>query len=130
MNTPKVSSIALVMRIIGWGFVPAVLIMLVLYPHGFAWGIEQSTQYHPYLWMMLTLYITWCYLLVREAKHAANAGLLFDFGIIANTLHAVLMIGQALMMWELEMLHMWGDVPILFAMVFVLWKFHPKRLQA
>ncbi len=49
MNKTKVSSTTLVMRIIGWGFVPSVMIMLLLYPHGFAWGIEEGTQYHPYL---------------------------------------------------------------------------------
>lgn len=97
MSRPSATSTALVMRIIGLGFVPSALIMLLLYPHGFSWGIEDSTQYHPYLWMMLMLYITWCYLLVREAKNPANAGLLFDFGIIANSLHAVLMIGQTFM---------------------------------
>ena len=129
MTKPTLASTALVMRIIGWAFVPAVLAMLLLYPHGFAWGIEENTQYHPYLWMMLTLYISWCYLLIREAKDPANAGLLFDFGIIANTLHALLMIGQAVMMWEHEMPHMWADIPILFVLVVVLWKFHPKRLQ-
>jgi hypothetical protein len=129
MSKPTAASTALIMRIIGWGFVPAVLAMLVLYPHGFAWGIEEGSQYHPYLWMMLTLYITWCYLLVREAKDPTNAGLLFDFGIIANTLHAVLMVGQAIMMWENEVPHMWADIPILFALVYILWKFHPKRLH-
>ena len=68
MPQPTLASTALVMRVIGWTFVPAVLLMLVVYPHGFAWGIEENTQYHPYLWMMVTLYIAWCYLLVREAK--------------------------------------------------------------
>ena len=128
MKKPTIASTTLVMRTIGWGLVPSVLIMILLYPHGFSWGIDEDTQYHPYLWMMLTLYIAWSYLLIREAKAPVNAGLLFDFGIIANILHGVLMIGQALMMWEHEMPHIWADIPILFILVFVLWKFHPKRL--
>jgi hypothetical protein len=42
---------------------------------------------------------------------------LFDFGIIANLLHALLMVGQTLMMWKNETPHMWADIPILFVLV-------------
>ncbi len=119
---------ATLMRVVGWGLVPALLILLVVYPHGFTWGIEKGTQYHPYLWMLLMLYIAWCYLLVREAKNPMGAGLLFDFGIIANLLHALLMVGQTLMMWEHEMPHMWADIPILFVLVYLLWRYHPNKI--
>ncbi|MFB3077615.1 MAG: DUF6632 domain-containing protein, partial [Lysobacterales bacterium] len=118
------------MRVVGWGLIPALMVFLVSYPHGFVWGIEEGTQYHPYLWMMLMLYIAWCYLLVREAKNPRDAGLLFDFGIIANLLHALLMIGQTLMMWEHEMPHMWADIPILFVLVYLLWRYHPKNIKS
>ena len=97
--TPKAT--ANLMRIVGWGLIPALLFLLFYgFPEGFAWGIEAGTQHHPYVWMMLTLYIAWCYLLVRESKNPEGAGLLFDWGIIANALHGLLMVGQSLMMWE------------------------------
>ena len=78
--------------------------------------------------MMLTLYIAWCYLLVREANNPRGAGLLFNWGIIANALHGLLMIGQALMMWEHEMAHLWADIPVIFILVFLLWRYHPKNI--
>ncbi len=121
---------ALLMRILGWGLIPLLFAFMFGYPHGFAWGIEEGTDWHPYMWMMLSLYIAWCYLLVREAKNPADAGLLFDFGIIGNTLHAFVMIVLAIMMWEHEMPHMWADIPMLFVMVLILWWYHPKRVSA
>jgi len=127
--TVTANATSALMRMVGWGLIPALLILLVIYPHGFAWGIEAGTQYHPYLWMMLTLYIAWCYLLVRESKRPTSAGLLFDFGIIANLLHALLMVGQTLMMPKYEMPHMWSDIPILFVLVFLLWRYHPRNIR-
>ncbi len=129
MIRPTIYSTALIMRIIGWCFFPLLIALLLLYPHGFAWGIEENTQYHPYLWMMLTLYLAWCYLLIREASNPAAAGLLFDFGIIANILHALVMMVQTTMMWEHEMPHLWADIPLLFVLVVALWLYHPNRIQ-
>ena len=117
------------MRVIGWGLIPLLLaFVLFVYPPGFAWGTHAGTQHHPYLWMMLTLYIAWCYLLVRESNNPRGAGLLFDWGIIANTLHGLLMVGQALMMWEHEMAHMWADIPVIFLLVVLLWRYHPRHI--
>ena len=130
MLKQNLQATALIMRTIGWGFLPLLFILLVLYPHGFAWGIEEGTELHPYVWMMLSLYLAWCYLLVREAKNPADAGLLFDFGILGNTLHALVMIVQVFMMHEHEMPHMWGDISMLFVLVFMLWRYHPKRVSA
>jgi hypothetical protein len=74
--------------------------------------------------------VTWCYLLVREAKNPADAGLLFDFGIVSSILHALVMIVLAIMMWEHEMPHMWADIPLLFFIALTLWWYHPKRVSA
>ncbi len=118
------------MRIVGWGLIPTLLFLLLFaFPDGFAWGIEAGTQHHPYVWMMLTLYVAWCYLLVRESKNPQGAGLLFDWGIIANALHGLLMVGQSLMMWEHEMAHMWGDIPVIFILVFLLSRYHPRNIE-
>jgi len=129
MIHPTSNSTALIMRIIGWCFIPLLVVLLLLYPHGFAWGIEDNTQFHPYLWMMLTLYIAWCFLLIREASNPSSASLLFDFGIIGNSLHGLVMIVQAIMMWEHEMPHVWADIPLLFVLVLVLWIYHPRRIR-
>lgn len=120
---------ALLMRILGWTLVPALFGLIFLYPHGFLWGIEEGTDFHPYMWMMVSLYVAWCYLLVREAKNPADAGLLFDFGIISSILHALVMIVQTAMMWEHEMPHMWADIPLLLFIALMLWWYHPKRVS-
>ena len=120
---------ALLMRVFGWGLVPSLFAFMFIYPHGFAWGIEEGTVWHPYVWMMVSLYVAWAYLMAREAKNPAGAGLLFDWGIVSSILHALVMIVQTLMMWEHEMPHMWGDIPLLFAIAFVLWWYHPKRVN-
>lgn len=41
------NSTATLMRVVGWGLIPTLLILLVAYPHGFTWGIETGSQYHP-----------------------------------------------------------------------------------
>ena len=129
MMKRNLQSSALLMRILGWGLVPSLFAFMFIYPHGFAWGIEQGTEWHPYVWMMVALYAAWAYLMVREAKDPAGAGLLFDWGIISSIFHGLVMIVQTLMMWEHEMPHMWADIPLLFAIAFVLWWYHPKRVN-
>ncbi|NOR20311.1 MAG: hypothetical protein GQ538_09525 [Xanthomonadales bacterium] len=120
MMKRNLQTTAFLMRVLGGALVPALLALIVLYPHGFACGIEEGSEWHPYLFMMIALYVAWCYLLFREAKNPADAGLLFDCGIISSILHALVMIVQTMMMWEHEMPHMWGDIPVLFAIAFIL----------
>ncbi len=69
-------------------------------------------------------------LMAREAKNPAGAGLLFDWGIVSSIFHALVMMVQTFMMWEHEMPHLWADIPLLFAIAFVLWWYHPKRVSA
>ncbi len=130
MKQRNLQATALLMRILGWSLIPALFFFMFAYPHGFAWGLETETQWHPYVWMMLALYVAWAYLLVREAKNPADAGLLFDFGIISSILHGLVMVVLAIMMWEHEMPHMWADIPLIFAVAYVLWLYHPKRVAA
>jgi hypothetical protein len=129
MMKRNLQTTALLMRVLGGALVPVLLALIVIYPHGFAWGIEAGSEWHPYLFMMISLYVAWCYLLVREAKNPAGAGLLFDWGIISSILHALVMIVQTVMMWEHEMPHMWADIPLLFVIAFILWWYHPNRVS-
>ena len=61
---------ALVMRIVGWGLIPALLMGFVFYPPGFTWGIlpeglspgpaHPPSPYdglHPYVFMLIALYL-------------------------------------------------------------------------
>ena len=79
--------------------------------------------------MLFSLYIAWAILLIRGAKDPLAAASLFDWGILANSLHAVLMIVQAFV-YPNEHPHLWTDIPALFVLVGVCWYWHPRRVLA
>lgn len=133
---------ALVMRIVGW----SVLVLplgLFLYPAGIVWGAmppgfpilcgahppSPLDGLHPYFFMLLGVYLSWAVLMIRGAKDPRAAIALFDFGILANLVHAGMMIPQALI-YPNELAHLWADIPALLAIVAVLWIWRPKPAAA
>jgi hypothetical protein len=130
---------ALVMRILGWAMI-ALPLALPLYPPGFLWGSHSQDfpalvphpesplhGLHPYLFMIIVLYVAWGILMVRGAKDPKANAALFDYGILANLFHALLMIPQAFI-YPNEHAHLWADVPMLLAVCVVLWVYHPNRV--
>lgn len=129
---------ALVMRIVGWGTL-LLPVTVFIYPAGVVWGSlppgfpilcgahPQSTLegLHPYVWMLFGLYASWAILLILGAKDPRAAISLFDFGILANLVHAGIMIPQALI-YPGEIAHLWADVPALLLVSAVLWRWRPK----
>lgn len=138
----KIRQSALVMRIVGWSIF-VLPVGFFLYPAGIVWGslppgfpiicgahpASPLDGLHPYLWMLLGLYFSWALLLVRGAKDPRAAIPLFDFGILANLVHGVMMIPQALI-YPGELAHLWTDVPALFAVSAVLWIWRPTPATA
>ena len=140
---PPLRASALVMRLVGWGFIVAGPVVALAYAPGFFWG-ELPPGFplygpphppsplhgaHPYLFMMLSLYVAWAILLIRGAKNPLAAASLFDWGILANALHGSLMAIQAFV-YPNEHAHLWADVPMLFAISAVMWIWHPNRKVA
>jgi hypothetical protein len=82
---------------------------------------------HPYLFMIIVLYMAWGILMVRGAKNPKANVALFDYGILANLLHALLMIPQAFI-YPNEHAHLWADIPLLLAVSAILWIYHPNRV--
>lgn len=137
-STEHLRRSALVMKILGWSLLglPA---MLFIYPPGFVWGeippaicfgpAHPPSPYdglHPYLFMLMALYLALGILLIRGARDPqANVGL-FDFGILSSVLHALVMIPQAFY-YPNEHAHLWADIPALFVITAVLWVWHPNR---
>ena len=132
---------ALVMRVVGWGLIPGLLLGFVLYTPGFAWGIlpegmqlgpdHPPSHYdglHPYLYMLLALYVAWAILLIRGARDPRANVALFDWGILANLLHGLVMIPQAFI-YPNEHAHMWTDIPVVFVLCTVMWIWHPNRVR-
>lgn len=134
---------SLVMKVVGWGFIVGGPIVGLAYAPGFFWGElpagfpllgpphppSMMDGAHPYFFMLLAVYIAWAILLIRGAKDPKAAASLFDWGILANLMHAVLMIGQALH-YPNEHAHMWADIPMLFGLSAAMWYWHPNRRTA
>lgn len=132
---------ALTMKILGWGLIVGLGVGALVYPAGFMWGSHPASfpnigpphpesplhGLHPYLFMIGVLYLAWGILMIRGAKDPRANAALFDYGILANLLHALIMIPQAFI-YPNELAHLWADIPLLFALCVVLWIYHPNRL--
>jgi hypothetical protein len=131
---------ALVMKISGWGLIVGLTGGLFLYPPGFLWGSHPTSfpnigpphpesplhALHPYLFMILSIYVTYGILLIRGAKYSKANAALFEFGILSSLLHGSVMFVQAFI-YPNEYAHLWADVPIAFAVAVILWIYHPNR---
>jgi len=131
---------ASVMRILGWLLVVGLIPMVFIYPPGFMWGAvpegfltigppHPPSPYdglHPYLYMLLALYVAYGILLIRGARDPRRNVALFDFGILSSVLHGLVMVPQSFF-YPNEHAHMWSDVPFIFLMAAVLWFWHPER---
>lgn len=131
---------SLLMRLTGWGIILGGPILTLAYSPGFFWGelplgfpllgpAHPPSPYagaHPYLLMIYSLYIAWSILLIRGAKDPKAAASLFDWGILANILHAALMVIQAFTVPN-EHAHLWADIPLLLGISALMWRWHPNR---
>ena len=131
---------ALVMRVMGWGIIVGGPILALAYAPGFFWGElppgfpalgppHPPSHYagdHPYVFMLFSLYLAWAILLVRGANDPKAAASLFDWGILANVFHGLLMVFQAFI-YPNEHAHLWADIPMLFGISAAMWYWHPNR---
>ena len=89
---------ATMMRIVGWATIIFPLLVFV-YPPGILWGSHPEFPHigpphpespydglHPYVFMIVALYIAWAILMIRGAKDPRANAALFDYGILANLL--------------------------------------------
>lgn len=127
------------MRIMGWVILIGPLFALA-YPPGILWGVAPGLPslgpahpdshlqgLHPYLFMLFAVYAAWAILMIRGASDPKANAALFDWGILANLLHAGLMVPMAFF-YPNEHAHLWTDVPILLALCTACWVFHPNRI--
>lgn len=144
MNSGDLRQSALVMRLIGWTLSVGLVALLFLYPPGFLWGEinpalglpqigpahppSHLDALHPYIFMIGALYIAYGILLIRGARDPQRNVALFDYGILANLLHGLVMIPQSFF-YPNEHAHLWADIPALFVIVAMLWRWHPDRVS-
>jgi hypothetical protein len=139
----KLQQSALIMQLVGWAVSVGLITALFIYPPGFLWGthpdgfpfVGPAHQHshldglHPYLYMLGAMYLALGILLIRGARDPLGNAALFDYGILANFLHAGVMIPQAFY-YPNEHAHLWTDIPLAFGICLVLWYWHPRRIMA
>lgn len=143
MNNAKkgLEQSALVMRLLGWVLIIGLALAVFVYSPGFLWGrlpagfpqigpAHPESPYdalHPYILMLAVVYLAWAVLMIRGASDPKANAALFDFGILANLLHGLVMIPQAFI-YPNEHAHLWADIPLLFAVCAILWIWHPNKV--
>jgi len=133
---------ATLMRIMGWLLVLGLVLLLFVYPPGFLWGAHPEAfphigpahppspyqALHPYLYMLVAMYVSYGILLIRGARDPRRNVALFDYGILSSLLHGGVMTLQSFY-YPNEHAHLWADVPVLFVLAILLWVWHPDRKQ-
>ena len=142
MNPDKwLQQSALVMRITGWFICVGLVALLLIYPPGFLWGAHPETfphigpahppspheALHPYLFMLGAMYLALGILLIRGARDPLANAALFDYSILANLLHGLVLLPQAFYSPN-EHAHLWADIPGALAICVLMWYRHPRRM--
>jgi len=89
----------------------------VVFPAEFRW----APHHPPYERMIVAIYVALGVCLWRAARDPGRHVLLIDFLILSSVLHGAVMAYDAVVQ-ENEHAHLWGDVPLLFAVAAIfLW---------
>ena len=128
MQPHSLSQSATMMRIVGWVTLVILPAALVAFPSGFLWGTHPASPHHPplspYLFMLIAMYVAWAILMIRGASDPLGYARIVDYGLLANLLHALVMLVQSFV-YEHELMHLVGDVPALFVVCAVLLELAP-----
>jgi hypothetical protein len=99
--------------------------MFDLWPAGFRWG--HPGGHAAYERMIVAIYFSLGICLFITARDPLKHAILIDFTILSSVLHGLVMTYDSFVQ-EHEMVHLVGDVPILFALAALLVWLHPRRL--
>jgi hydrogenase/urease accessory protein HupE len=97
--------------------------MFDLWPAGFRWA--HPAQHPAYERMIIAIYFALGICLVPTAFDPARHVMLIDFTILSSLLHGMVMTYDAFAQPH-EMMHLVGDVPMLFVLAAVLIWLHPR----
>jgi hypothetical protein len=100
--------------------------MFDLWPGGFRWS--HPSLHPPYERMIIAVYWALGVCLLVAARDPARHAILIDFTILSSLLHGAVMTYDSFVQ-EHEMMHLVGDVPILFALAAVFLWLHPRRIE-
>ncbi|MBI5506607.1 MAG: hypothetical protein HY899_17590 [Deltaproteobacteria bacterium] len=99
--------------------------MFGLWPGGFRWA--HPAQHPAYEHMIIAIYVALGLCLIPTAFNPQRHVILIDFTILSSVLHGAVMTYDAFAQ-EHELMHLMGDVPLLFVLAAVLLWLHPRRL--
>ncbi len=100
--------------------------MFDLWPGGFRWA--HPSQHPAYERMIIAIYFALGICLVPTALNPERHVMLIDFTILSSLLHGAVMTYDSFVQ-EHEMMHLVGDVPVLFILTGVLIWLHPRWLR-
>ena len=100
--------------------------MFDVWPGGFRWA--HPAQHPAYERMIIAIYFALGVFLIPAALDPERHVLLVDFTILSSLLHAGVMTYDSFAQQH-EMMHLVGDVPLLWALAAVLIWLHPRRLR-
>ncbi len=98
--------------------------MFDLWPAGFRWA--HPSQHPAYERMIIAIYLALGVCLIPTALDPQRHVMLIDFTILSSLLHGAVMTYDSFAQQH-EMMHLVGDVPILFLLAGVLIWLHPRR---
>lgn len=121
----------IMMLLFGWGMFVGLPSLFFIFPAGFQWGSHPESHHNPfspYAFMLGTMYIALAVVLIRSAKNPEKHTSIIDYVIYSSVLHASLMLGQSFFVSH-ELMHLIGDVPMLFLMAWCFWYWHPNNVK-
>jgi hypothetical protein len=101
--------------------------MFDLWPAGFRWA--HPSQHAAYERMIIAIYFALGICLIPTALAPERHVMLIDFTILSSLLHGAVMTYDSFAQ-EHEMMHLVGDVPILFLLAAILAWLHPRWTAA
>ena len=120
-----VRRLAPVMRVVGFALILGIPFVLDVWPAGFRWA--HPSVHPPYERMIVAIYISLGICLVLGARDPVKHAIILDFTIISSILHGAVMTYDSFAQ-EGEMMHLAGDVPLLFALAGLFFFLHPRRI--
>ncbi len=126
---PDMKVTSWIMVICGAGLLTALPVLFFVFPAGFQWGSHPASSHDPlspYVFMLATMYAALGIVLLRSADDPRKHTSIIDYTIYSSLLHGALMVLQSFFL-DHELLHLLGDVPMLFLVALALIVFHPSR---
>ncbi|MCP5059047.1 MAG: hypothetical protein GY937_20270 [bacterium] len=117
--------LSIFMVVLGVALILTIPFAFEIWPAGFRWGHPHG--HAPYERMIIAIYVSLGICMILAARDPLKNAILIDFTILSSILHGGVMTYDSIAQ-DGELMHLLGDVPLLFAVAALLWFYHPRRL--